>query len=438
MLGVVTTGRHLVAVTLGIWLTACSGCAGNSPSLETGVRTSPAANDTNSRFNPRSPLSPSSPLAPRSESAVTSRGRLLPAEPPPVGAAQEFTTDFTRHTVSYREILSGGPPKDGIPALDEPRFVSVPSAGAWLRPQEPVVLIRSGGDAAIYPIQILMFHELVNDTVGEIPLTISFCPLCNTAIAFVRRVEGKLLDFGTTGRLRNSNLIMYDRQTESWWQQGSGRGIAGEYAGRQLDFFPASMVAWSEARDGYPQARVLSRETGHQRPYGHNPYVGYDDINQSPFLYRGPPTPKALPPAARVLALEINGESVAYPYSTLRRTGVINDTVGGVDVVVLWSPGAASALDAPTIADGRAVGSAVAYHRKLGNRVLEFRRAPETRNLRFFDDQTSSRWDVLGRARSGELRGRQLSQIRAFNHLWFSWAAFKPKTRVFGQEPQKR
>ena len=133
----------------------------------------------------------------------------------------------------YREILSGGLPKDGIPAIDEPQFVSVDEADAWLQPQEPVILVEVEGDACAYPIQILMWHEIVNDTIGRVPVVVTYCPLCNTGIAFERTFDGQVLDFGTTGRLRYSNLVMYDRQTQTWWQQASGeasRGIRRNWA----------------------------------------------------------------------------------------------------------------------------------------------------------------------------------------------------------------
>jgi len=167
--------------------------------------------------------SPATPTPPPSVS-----GALLPEEAPPRGAEAQFSTDFSKHSVPYSEILSGGPPKDGIPAIDEPKFVSVDEADAWLRPQEPVILVQVGDDARAYPVQILMWHEIVNDTIGGVPVVVTYCPLCNTGIAF-ERTQGQVLDFGTTGRLRYSNLVMYDRQTETWWQQATGEAIAGEY-----------------------------------------------------------------------------------------------------------------------------------------------------------------------------------------------------------------
>ncbi|MBI1951134.1 MAG: DUF3179 domain-containing protein, partial [Acidobacteria bacterium] len=197
------------------------------------------------------------------------------AERPPPGAAHDFRTDFSKHTVPYKEVFSGGPPKDGIPALHHPRFVRVEEADSWIKPQEPVILFESGGDARAYPIQILIWHEIVNDTVNGLPVLITFCPLCNTATAFERSAQGRVLGFGTTGRLRFSNLIMYDAQTESWWQQATGEAIAGDLSGSRLVRVPASLVSWSDFKASHPDGRVLSRDTGYARPYGRNPYPGY-------------------------------------------------------------------------------------------------------------------------------------------------------------------
>ncbi|WP_448543034.1 DUF3179 domain-containing (seleno)protein [Roseiflexus sp.] len=350
----------------------------------------------------------------------------LPAEPPPYGAEIEFTTDFSKHSVPYSEILSGGPPKDGIPSIDDPDFQSINEADEWLEDREPVVFVQVGDDARAYPIQILIWHEIVNDVIGGEPLLVSFCPLCNTAIAFKRTFNGQVLDFGTTGRLRYSNLIMYDRQTETWWQQATGNAIAGEFTGAQLELYPAAIISWADFKNLHPNGRVLSRNTGYSRDYGKNPYFGYDDINQSPFLFDGT-TPDQLPPMARVLTVDLNGEAVAYPYDVLEKLHVVNDVVGGGEIVVLWAEGAASALDRGRIAEGRDVGSAVAYARLLDNQTLDF----EFRGGTFFDTQTGSEWNILGQAVSGKLAGKQLTPIVSINHFWFSWAAFKPETRIY-------
>ncbi len=389
---------------------------------------------------PRAPAAPIATEAPTptaevsptpSPSAIPANPpTLLPEEPPPAGAESQFSTDFRKHSVPYSEILSGGPPKDGIPAVDDPKFISVEQADEWLEPQEPVILVVVGDEARAYPIQILMWHEIVNDVIGEKPVTVTFCPLCNSGVAFERTFDGQVLDFGTTGRLRYSNLIMYDRQTETWWQQATGEAIAGKYTGRRLTFVPASMIAWEDFKATYPDGTVLSRDTGDGRDYGRNPYVGYDEKSSSPWLYDGPETPDALPPMARVVTIELNEETVAYPYEVLKDVRVANDTVGGEPVVVLWAPGTASALDASSIADGSDVGAATTFSRELDGEMLTFVLDGD----RVVDEQTGSEWDVLGQAVSGPKAGSQLEPVVSINHFWFSWAAFRPETRIYSAD----
>jgi Protein of unknown function (DUF3179) len=355
---------------------------------------------------------------------------LLPQEPPPEFATVEFKTDFSKHCVHYSEIFSGGPPKDGIPAIDAPKFVSVSQATSWLKLNEPVIFFQVGNDARAYPIQILIWHEIVNDTVGGVPVAVTFCPLCNTAIAFERTVNGRVLDFGTTGRLRFSNLIMYDRQTESWWQQAIGQAIIGQLTGTALVSRPAAIISWATFKKAHADGRVLSRNTGYDRPYGQNPYQGYDNVNQSPFLYSGPPISGKLRPMARVLIVVLGGEAVAYPFDTLQKVHVVNDTVGKTDVVALWVPGTSSPLDAGTIAGGRDVGSAAVYMRVLGGRTLTF----GFDGTHIVDKETGSVWDILGRATSGPLAGKSLTPVVATNSFWFAWVVYRPDTGVYQQQ----
>jgi len=366
------------------------------------------------------------PATPAAKTAVAVATPTREA-PPPSGAKAEFSTDFSRHTVDYAEILSGGPPKDGIPSVDDPQFISVEEAGGWLQAQEPVIFLRLGDDARAYPLQILVWHEIVNDVVDGRPILVTFCPLCNTAIAFERTVDGRVLDFGTTGRLRYSNLIMYDRQTETWWQQANGEAIAGEQTGTRLEFLPAAIVSWDVFRAAHPEGIVLSTDTGYDRPYGQNPYVGYDDVGNSPFLYRGPDTPTNLRPMTRVLAIELDNDVVAFPYGTLGDLRVVNETIGGEDVVIFWEPGTASPLDSSGIAFGRDVGSANAFSRIVDGRSLNF----GYDGTGFIDEETGSRWDILGEAVEGGLVGVRLTPVVAVNHFWFSWVAFQPETRVY-------
>ncbi|MFN8526448.1 MAG: DUF3179 domain-containing protein [Chloroflexota bacterium] len=239
-----------------------------------------------------------------------------------------WKTDFSRRFVPLGELRSGGPPRDGIPPIDRPTLSTVAEAGTWLNAREPVIALAVGGEWRAYPIQVLIWHEIVNGQIGDVPVAVTFCPLCNTAIAFDRRLGGRTLDFGTTGNLRHSDLLMWDRQTESWWQQVTGEAIVGELTGSRLVMLPASIVSWEELKTSAPWARVLSRDTGYARAYGSNPYVGYDRADQSPFVFDGTPDGR-LPPMERVVTVSLGGEDVAYPFTSLVRQPVIRDVVGG-------------------------------------------------------------------------------------------------------------
>jgi len=294
-----------------------------------------------------------------SSSAGASRDSPLSA-----GELQELSagwkTDFARHTVPLREFQSGGPGKDGIPALDRPHFVRTAEA-SFLRQREPVIALTLAGRARAYPLQILTWHEIVNDVVAGVPVAVTFCPLCNTAIAFDRRVEGRTLSFGTTGNLRNSDLVMYDRQTESWWQQFGGDGVVGRYAGTRLRTLPARIVAWRSFRAQHPDGFVLSRNTGYSRPYGENPYAGYDDVSSPPFFPTRNAGDKRLPPKERVVFLERGGSAVAIPFSTLAKKRQVEVTLAGHRFEVRWQGGVSSALDSGEIASGRDVGAAQVF-----------------------------------------------------------------------------
>jgi hypothetical protein len=339
-------------------------------------------------------------------------------------------TDFARRTVDLAEIQSGGPPKDGIPAIDRPRFVSPDAAKAWLRAKEPVIALRLGAERRAYPLQILMFHEIVNDEVAGRPIAVTFCPLCNASIVFDRRVDGGVLDFGTTGRLRKSDLVMYDRQTESWWQQFTGSGIVGRYAGTRLKVLPSEIVAFEDFAAAYPGGKVLSRETGYSRPYGRNPYRGYDRIDQSPFLFSDP-VDKRLPPMERVLSVAAGGKQRIYPFAVLDKATVINAELAGVPYVVFVKGGTASPLDTDRIADGRAIPAAAAFDRRLDGRVLEF----GARGGKTVDTATGSEWNLFGEAIAGALRGKQLAPVESGVHFAFAWLAFNPASEIVGELP---
>lgn len=322
------------------------------------------------------------------------------------------------------EIESGGPGKDGVPSIDVPMFVATREADRFLAADEPVMVVRRGDDARAYPIQILIWHEIVNDVVGGEPVAVTFCPLCNTALAFRRNVGGRVLDFGTTGNLRHYDLVMYDRQTETWWQQASGEAIVGEYVGTTLDPVPASIVAYGDFKASYPSGQVLSREIGYERPYGQNPYERYD--SGAPFLFRGKADGR-MPPTERMVAVVVGGQAVAYPFSRLEQVRVVNDVVGGRPLLVFFKPGTRSALDAETIRNSRLVGAGVVFDRTLNGQQLTFVADGDLAR----DQQTGSRWDITELAVSGPLAGSRLEPVTYGNHFWFAWAVFRPETRVY-------
>ena len=257
-------------------------------------------------------------------------------------------TDFSRTTVeNWAEILSGGPPKDGIPALDDPEIIAV-AAETGLDPREPVIAVElDGAVPRAYPLRYLTWHEIVNDTVGTVPVAVTFCPLCNSAITFDRRTAQGTLSFGVTGKLRKSDMVMYDRQTESWWQQAQGVAIVGVLTGTELTVLPTGMESWAAFRSRNPGGQVMARPDWPRR-YGTNPYVGYDR-SARPFLYSGEAPPHGIPALARVVRVG----NRAWPLERLAKAGELSEA----GVTLTWSAGLASALDTAEIAKGRDVGA---------------------------------------------------------------------------------
>ncbi len=292
--------------------------------------------------------------APKSPHASAFEGRFSNAWP---------NTDFSSVEVPAAEILSGGPPRDGIPSIDDPRFVRLKNGkpSEWasrLRDKEPVISIEIEGDARAYPLRILMWHEIVNDEVGGMPVAVTYCPLCNASIVFDRRMTGQVLDFGTTGLLRHSDLVMYDRQTETWWQQFTGSAFAGTLQGRKLKMVPSRLESFAAFRQRHPSGRVLVPEDPDSRQYGVNPYGGYDSA-AGPGFMTGEVNTYPLAAMDRVVVFELDGAPAGVALDYLRSV----KRVAVNDVVLEWEPGQASALDARNVADGRDVGNVVVQKR---------------------------------------------------------------------------
>ena len=330
--------------------------------------------------------------------------------------------------VSPLDVLSGGPPPDGIPSIDAPEFERATDVG-FLQPQEAVVTLTLNGDARAYPVQVLLWHEIVNDTVGGEPVTITYCPLCNTAIGYYRQLDDRIFEFGTSGRLYNSALVMYDRQTESLWAHYTGQAIAGALTGSQLELIPMATVAFETFLDEHPNGLVMTRPGGFGRSYGTNPYVNYDTPNGSPTFFGGTPDDR-LPPQTRVLVIRHGGASVAVQLDTLSSAGVLPLDLGGTPVVAFHLPGTATPIQNQQVAFGRDVGATGAFDPIVDGQALTFSRTPDAASSAgpgaFTDDQTGSTWSILGRALDGPLAGAQLQPIEHIDTFWFAAAAYDP------------
>ena len=330
--------------------------------------------------------------------------------------------------VSPIDVLSGGPPPDGIPSIDVPEFERATEVG-FLQPQEAVVTLTLNGDARAYPVQVMIWHEIVNDTVGGEPVTITYCPLCNTAIGYYRQLGERIFDFGTSGRLYNSALVMYDRQTESLWAHYTGQAVAGALTGSELELIPVATVAFETFLDEHPNGLVLTRPGGFGRSYGSNPYANYDRPDGTPAFFGGIPDDR-LPPQTRVLVVRHGGASAAVPLDTLASQGVLHMDLGGAPVVAFHLPGTATPIQHEQVAFGRDVGATGVFDPTVEGQSLTFTRVVDAASSSgpgaFTDAQTGSTWSLLGRALDGPLSGTQLQPIEHLDTFWFAAAAYDP------------
>ena len=323
--------------------------------------------------------------------------------------SDSFPTDQsggTKAIVPLDQIVGGGPARDGIPSIDKPKFVSASDAG--LRDSDLVLGLDINGDVRAYPLDILVWHEIVNDNVGGEPVAATYCPLCFTNQVFKRTIDGQVAEFGTSGKLYNSNLVMYDRTSESLWSQALGQAIVGEHAGRKLERVPFDVAFWKEWKALYPDSKVLSQDTGFGRPYGVDPYGDYytsPEIN-FPVSHRD----DRLGPKEIVVGLENVGTYRAYNLQQIEDDHVINDEINGKSVALV-------SLHPFMVR---------AYDRSLDGQTLEF----QYENGKIID-QTGSVWNFDGRAIEGEMKGKQLTRLPFDEGFWFEWAAFHPETELY-------
>jgi len=272
-----------------------------------------------------------------------------------------------------------------------------------------VIGLQHDGVTKAYPLKILVWHEIVNDNIAGIPVAVTYCPLCFTSVVFERTVDGQEVEFGTSGKLYNSNLVMYDRFSDSLWSQAMGKGIAGKYSGYNLQRLPFDLAYWREWKQLYPNTLILSTDTGSTRPYGVDPYGDYYTTPEIyfPVEHRD----DRLGPKELVMGLEHNNNYKAYKLDNIEDQKVINDSVGEKKVLLVSLY--------PFMAK--------AYDRTLDGKVLEF----QLSDNKLMDKQTSSEWNFEGQAISGSLQGKQLTRLALDPSFWFSWTAFHPDTELY-------
>jgi hypothetical protein len=340
----------------------------------------------------------------------------------------EWRTNTAKRSINLDDLDSPGVPKDGIPALDRPRYETIREARTWLADREPVITIQINGVSRAYPMQILVWHEVANDVIGGVPVVITFCSICHSAIVFDRRLDGRTLSFGVSGFVHGANMVLYDRETESWWQQFTGRAIVGDLNGSRLKRLPAQIISFAEFAAAYPRGQVLSRQTGYRREYGRNPHLKYDNLNGYPSHFRGK-LDRRLKPMEKVIGVEISDKARAYPYAISRARHVIADRLGPQEFVIFHTESTLAALDEEYIKESKEAGSTGVFDPLLDGRRLEFR----YEKGEFVDTATGSHWNILGQAVSGPLRGKSLKRIPHGDYFAFAWIAYKPQTEIYGQ-----
>lgn len=341
---------------------------------------------------------------------------------------QRWNTSFQVASVALTEIQAGGLDHSEIHPVDKPVFVGVEEADAFLDPRDLVIAYTGGSGTRAYPLRFLVWHEAVNDVVDGQPALVTYDPRTNASQVYERRLLGAAMRFRAADALHRGGRLLWDSLTQSWWRQFTGEAIVGDFTGLRLQPRPSLRLSYQQFRQTFPNGRVLGPESRPERDetsdYGATNYAGYDS-NRDPPFFDGVLDPR-LAPAARVLALELNGEAAAFDFHHLADRRVLNDDVGGQPVTALWSPGALSVLDTPQISDARDVGMAAVHGREVDGRLLSF----EFADGAFRDLETGSVWSLSGRAESGPLAGAQLPALVHNTPFWWAWAAHFPQTRL--------
>lgn len=269
-------------------------------------------------------------------------------------------TNFKKTSISFSTIITDGPKRDQIPPIHNPKYIAA-ADDTELGPLEPVIGVIINGDAKAFPLRILLWHEIVNDTIGGMPVLVSYCPLCNSGVVFDRRVAGKTLTFGNTGRIRHFDMVMYDQQTESWWQQFLGEAIVGDLTGQQMKLVPARLESFEKFKQRAPKGKLLIPDNARARPYGRSPYEGMESSSGGAFARYE--LPRGVATMDRVVVIG----NEAWKLQDIRN---VKKLVQG-DLTFTWTPGQNSIHDRQVIASGRDVGNVVVT-KKTADGEVEF------------------------------------------------------------------
>ncbi len=338
-------------------------------------------------------------------------GEAAPEAPAPDEADFEVADDGTRYTVDPAQLQQGCPGgTDCIPSIDDPSFQSPDEAG-WLSGDDLVVGIEVDGEARAYPLRVLNVHEIVNDEIGGRPVAVTYCPLCRSGLVFDRRVGGETLSFGVSGKLLNANLVMYDRETETYWSQLNGTAVVGPLVPRELTIVPSTITTWGEWQEAHPGTSVLSRETGvyPKATYGSNPYSGYAESDRVGFGVGS--VDDRLESKTIVYGVTVGNTSRAYPETRVKEEDVVNDEVGDVPVLIV---------------ENQQDGGVEVFVREVEGEPLRF----SLEDGQLVDD-AGNRWRFDGEAQSGPHRGTQLDRLNSHGVFWFAWSEFHPETGVY-------
>ncbi|MBK8659874.1 MAG: DUF3179 domain-containing protein [Bacteroidetes bacterium] len=362
--------------------------------------------------------------------------------PNPEQIPYPWKTDTAKHTSAFADLHIAAE-KDAIRTLDFPSFIAKDHPQNTYYEYEPAIVIQFGNEARAYPLSVLTLFELANDSIGGKQVMVTFCPMCHAALVYNRTLKTpageKTFTFGVSGLLLHNDMVMYDHQTETWWEQLMGSGIAGDYSGKTLRMLPALLISVKDFFDRYPEGKILSPDalntyikTHRHRPYHHLEHSG----PLSGKYYLPEKTDPRLPPQEHVLDIRLEGHDRIYPFHALAKAQVVNETVGETPIVIFYHQETVTVLDKDDLSKSKRVGSATVFESKLNGVSYSFHKAGDY----FIDDRTKSMWDITGLCREGQLKGQQLTLVPHSHHFAFAYLAFYPDAEIYGVQssPKKK